>query len=135
MLAVFNLASAGQAQIFTETAIAESAPKAFAENSTQITERLSFPLEDGGGLDPVFHLPVNSAAELKEEQGGTNLLITQVSQDDVLPTEPVELPSTESTVSSPEDPNARLRIPPNFGEGFPIELPPMNVLIPCKRVA
>ncbi|MBE5229092.1 MAG: alginate export family protein [Microcystis aeruginosa PMC 728.11] len=109
VLALFNLAFAGQGQLLAETAI--------AEESTPITD----PLENGASLGPVLHLPPNSVAQFKQQQPGANLPTAQVSQDDVSPTEPVELPSPESTASPPKDPNARLRIPPNFGEGFPIE--------------
>jgi len=109
VLALFNLASAGQGQLLAETAI--------AEESTPTTD----PLENGASLGPVLHLPPNSVAQFKQQLPGANLPTAQVSRDDLSPTEPVELPSPESTASPPKDPNARLRIPPNFGEGFPIE--------------
>ncbi len=109
VLALFNLASAGQGQLLDETAI--------AEESTPTTN----PLENGASLGPVLHLPPNSVAQFQQQLPGANLPTAQVSRDDVSPMEPVELPSPESTASPPKDPNARLRIPPNFGEGFPIE--------------
>jgi hypothetical protein len=130
MLSVLRLASPSQAQV---SSIAFSQEKAASEISAiqgtdRITPGLEYQLdiEDIGiEIEKSWEISSNSAVTSEEVQtpSWSNANLSELASPDVfLANEPdwVEPKLTEEASSS-EDPNAGLRIPPNLGEGLPIE--------------
>lgn len=130
MLSVLRLASPSQAQVssivFSQEKVASEIPS--IQGTDRITPGLEYQLdiEDIGiEIEKGWEISSNSAVTSEEVQtpSWSNANLSELASPDVfLANEPDLVDSKLAQQDSPsEDPNAGLRIPPNLGEGLPIE--------------